>query len=60
MPHVRPKCTKCGEQLYWDGYASMGGSHSNYYRCPKCDRVVEIYDRDLPYNPELAQKYKAF
>lgn len=43
-----PKCKKCKETLHFAGYASMGGSHSNYYRCPECKRVVEIYDRDLP------------
>ena len=44
-----PVCKKCDGRLYFGGYARMGGSHSNYYKCKSCDRVVEISDRDLPY-----------
>jgi phage FluMu protein Com len=40
-------CWQCGSELGWAGYASMGGSHSNYYKCAKCKKVVEIYDRVL-------------
>jgi tRNA(Ile2) C34 agmatinyltransferase TiaS len=42
-----PYCKKCGHEMYWNGYASMGSSHSNYYRCSNCRRCVEIYDSDL-------------
>ncbi|KKK82139.1 hypothetical protein LCGC14_2806350, partial [marine sediment metagenome] len=44
-----PVCKDCDVSLRFDGYASMGGNHSNYYKCPKCERVVTIYDYDLPH-----------
>lgn len=34
----------CGSDLYFAGYASMGGSHSNYYECTTCGKVYEIWD----------------
>ena len=39
-------CNKCGKGIFWIGFASMGGSHSNYYKCVGCGRIYEIYDRD--------------
>lgn len=51
MVEFRPVCKKCKVVLNWDGFASMGSSHSNYYKCGTCGRVVEIYDRDLRINP---------
>ena len=36
---------KCNGRLSFIGYASMGSSHSNYYKCDKCGNVYEIYDR---------------
>lgn len=47
MSDVEPKCKDCKSRLSWAGFASMGGSHSNYYKCRGCGRAVEIYDRDL-------------
>lgn len=43
------KCKECKSRMYWDGYASMGGSHSNYYKCTnrECGRVIEVYDREF-------------
>lgn len=42
------KCAKkgCNGDLDFIGYASMGSSHSNYYKCDKCGNVYEIYDRN--------------
>lgn len=42
---------KCGGYLRFVGYASMGGSHSNYYQCSECEAAYEIYDRDID-NPK--------
>lgn len=42
-----PHCLKDGSRLIWNCYASMGGQHSNIYRCPKCKKRVEIYDACL-------------
>ncbi len=46
-------CTKkkCKGYLSFQGYASMGGSHSNYYICNDCKAVYIIYDRDID-NPK--------
>jgi uncharacterized protein YbcV (DUF1398 family) len=41
------KRKKCKGELYFIGYASMGGSHSNYYKCDECKAIYEIYDRDI-------------
>ena len=61
MPHIKPKCKEDGEELFFYNWGSMGGSHSSYYKCPKCKRVVEIYDRDLPYYEiKETQQYKRF
>jgi anaerobic ribonucleoside-triphosphate reductase len=46
--------------MYFRGYASMGGSHSNYYKCSNCGRVVEIYDRDLDYTEPKRKTTKQF
>jgi uncharacterized protein YbcV (DUF1398 family) len=42
------KCNreKCNGNLLFHDFASMGGSHSNYYKCTKCGNIYEIYDRD--------------
>ncbi len=42
------KCSpyNCNGSLNFTGYASMGSSHSCYYKCEKCKAVYVIYDRD--------------
>ena len=61
MPHIMPKCKECEEELLFWGIAKMGGRRSNHYKCPKCKKVIEIYDRDLTYyEAKEAQHYKEF
>jgi len=42
-----PICRKCNVALSFDGFASMGSSHSNWYRCKKCGNTYLIRDEDL-------------
>jgi len=42
-----PRCNKCKEVMFFDSPARIGSFHSNYYKCPKCGKVVEIRDCDL-------------
>ena len=42
-----PYCKKHRISLIFDGYASMGSFHSNYYNCPKCKKTIEIKDACL-------------
>jgi len=47
-----PVCRICGEPLVFNGFASMGSSHSNWYCCENesCERNgknVLIADKDL-------------
>jgi hypothetical protein len=44
---LTPVCKKCKVDLHWDGFASMGSSHSNWYICPKCGQHFVIADEDL-------------
>jgi len=43
----KPYCKECKILLKYDGPARMGSFHSNWYKCPSCKKVVEIYDCDL-------------
>ncbi len=42
-----PYCKKHRISLTFDGYASMGSFHSNYYTCSKCEKTIEIKDACL-------------
>lgn len=44
---AHPVCKKCGGNLIWNEFGSMGSSHSNIYKCVDCGRKVEIYDHEL-------------
>jgi len=35
---IIPTCNECGEQLIF---------YKNYYKCPKCNKVIEIKDCNL-------------
>ncbi len=42
-----PHCKKHKLELDFKGFASMGGSHSNYYYCTECKKYTEIEDSVL-------------
>jgi hypothetical protein len=53
-----PVCRHCGKPLKFNGFASMGSSHSNWYICDNDDCPVEhqnilIRDEDLICDREL-------
>ena len=52
---IIPICKIDKVELHFSGFASMGGSHSNYYKCGSCGREVIIYDSDLEMNKTIVQ-----
>lgn len=40
-------CKECDGRLCLDSTGKMGSRHSNFYKCNKCGRVVEIYDDEI-------------
>lgn len=40
-------CKYCGATMNWSGFGSMSTSHSNFYKCSRCEHEAEVYDSEM-------------